>query len=74
MQPLPTARTYARIGAWHSILGLSGPTPCADDIRRARRRLQLSCHEDKGGSAELSQLINRATDILLERCPEVRAQ
>ena len=71
---LASARRYARIGAWYAILELSESNPCADDVRRARRRLQLSCHEDKGGSADLSQLINHAADILLERCPEVRAQ
>eukprot|EP00969_Alexandrium_andersonii_P291736 12893992-Alexandrium_andersonii.AAC.1 len=66
---LESARACARQGAWHAILGLPR-SASADDIRKARRRLQLSCHEDKGGSGELSQLINRAADVLLERCPE----
>ena len=71
--PVDSARLCAHKGRWHTILGLQAGAS-ADDIRRARRRLQLSCHEDKGGSGELSQLINRAADVLLERCPEVRAQ
>jgi len=70
---LETARACARLGAWHAILELP-LNASADAIRRARRRLQLGCHEDKGGSGELSKLINRAADVLLERCPEVRAQ
>ena len=70
---LESAKACARQGAWHAVLGLERGA-CVDDIRKARRRLQLSCHEDKGGSGELSQLINRAADTLLERCPEVRAQ
>jgi curved DNA-binding protein CbpA len=70
---LETARRCARQGSWHTILGLP-QSASADAIRRARRRLQLRCHEDKGGSGELSQLINRAADVLLERCPEVRAK
>ena len=70
---LEAARVYARRGDWHALLGLRF-NASADDIRKARRRLQLGCHADKGGSGELSQLINRAADELLERCPEVRAQ
>jgi len=70
---LETAERYARQGYWYAILGLP-QSASADDIRRARRRLQLRCHEDKGGSGGLSQIINRAADVLLERCPEVRAK
>ena len=74
---LETAQHYARQGDWHALLGLQSSSATggsAADIRKARRRLQLSCHSDKGGNPELSQLINRAADILLEQCPEVRAQ
>ena len=68
-----TARAAAQQGRWHAVLGLR-PGASADEVRKARRRLQLSAHTDKGGSAELSQLINQAADKLLERCPEVREQ
>ena len=67
---LEAARAAARQGRWHSILGLR-PGASADEVRKARRRLQLTAHTDKGGSTELSQLINQAADELLERCPKV---
>ena len=70
---LEAARAAAQQGRWHAVLGLR-PGASADEVRKARRRLQLSAHTDKGGSAELSQLINQASDKLLARCPEVREQ
>ena len=70
---LEAARAAAQQGRWHAVLGLR-PGASADEVRKARRRLQLSAHTDKGGSAELSQLINQAADQFLERCPEVRVQ
>ena len=69
---LETAQHHARRGDWHALLGLQSSSSAAD-IRKARRRLQLSCHSDKGGDPVLSQLINHAADILLEQCPEVWA-
>ena len=66
---LEAARAAAQQRRWHSILGLRQGAS-ADDIRKARRRLQLTAHTDKGGSKELSQLINLAADELLERCPK----
>ena len=59
-------------GRWHAVLGIR-PGAHADEIRKARRRLQLTAHVDKGGCAELSQLINQAADELLARCPKPRA-
>ena len=69
---LETAQHHARQGDWHALVGLQSSSSAAD-IRKARRRLQLSCHSDKGGDPELSQLINQAADILLARCPEAWA-
>ena len=70
---MPTALEAARVAAqqrrWHAVLGLK-PGASADEVRKARRRLQLTAHTDKGGCLELSQLINRAADELLERCPK----
>ena len=69
---MPTAPEAARAAArqrrWHAVLGLN-PGASADEVRKARRRLQLTAHTDKGGSKELSQLINQAADQLLEQCP-----
>ena len=69
---LEAARTAAQQRRWHLILGLR-PGACADEVRKTRRRLQLTAHTDKGGSKELSQLINHAADELLEQCPKARA-
>ena len=66
---LEAARAAAQQRRWHSILGLR-PGASADEIRKARRRLQLTAHTDKGGSTELSQIINQAADELLERGPK----
>ncbi len=63
------ARAAAQQGRWHAVLGLR-PGASADEVRKARRRLQLTAHTDKGGSKELSQLINHAADELLEQCPQ----
>ena len=67
---LATARAAARQGKWHSILRLP-LNATTEQIRQARRRLQLSAHTDKGGCAEMSQLINQAADELLSRRPEI---
>ena len=69
---LESAQHHARQGDWHALLGLQSSSSAAD-IRKARRRLQLYCHSDKGGDPELSQLINQAADIFLARCPEAWA-
>ena len=66
---LEAARAAAHQRRWHTILGLE-PGASADEVRKARRRLQLTAHTDKGGSKELSQLINLAADELLEQCPQ----
>ena len=66
---LEAARAAAHQRRWHTILGLE-PGASADEVRKARRRLQLTAHTDKGGSNELSQLINLAADELLEQCPQ----
>ena len=66
---LEAARAAAQQRRWHAVLGLNLGAS-ADEVRKARRRLQLTAHTDKGGSKELSQLINQAADELLERCPE----
>ena len=68
---LEAGRAAAKQGRWRSVLGLR-PGASADEVRKARRRLQFTAHTDKGGSTELSQLINQAADELLERCPTVR--
>ena len=65
---LEAARAAARQRRWHAVLGLA-PGASADEVRKARRRLQLTAHTDKGGSKELSQLINQAADEMLEQCP-----
>ena len=67
---LEAARAAARQGRWHAVLGL-WPGASSDEVRKARRRLQLTAHTDKGGSKEFSQLINQAADELLERGPNV---
>ena len=69
---LDAARVAVQQGRWHAVLGIR-PGPHADEIRKARRRPQLTAHVDKGGCAELSQLINQAADELLARCPKPRA-
>ena len=66
---LEAARAAAQQRRWYLILGLR-PGASADEVRKARRRLQLTAHTDKGGSKELSQLINHAADELLEQCPQ----
>ena len=65
---LEATRAAAQQRRWHAILGLA-PGASADEVRKARRRLQLTAHTDKGGSKELSQLINQAADEMLEQCP-----
>ena len=66
---LEAARAAAQQKRWHLILGLK-PGAVAEEIRKAKRRLQLTAHTDKGGTKELSQLINHAADELLQRCPK----
>ena len=66
---LEAARAAAQQRRWHTILGLKSGAS-ADEVCKARRRLQLTAHTDKGGSKELSQLINLAADELLEQCPQ----
>ena len=66
---LEAARSAAQHRRWHAVLGLR-PGASADEVRKARRRLQLTAHTDKGGSKDLSQIINQAADELLERGPK----
>ena len=66
---LEAARSACQQGRWHAILVVP-PGASANEICRARRRLQLTEHIDKGGCAELSQLISQAADELLTRCPK----
>ena len=49
-----------------AVLGI-GPDADADAIRAAHRRLLGSVHPDRGGSADLTQRINAARDVLLRR-------
>ena len=61
---LEEAKNAASRGDWLSILGL--PASCSErDIHRARRELQRSAHQDRGGCPELSMLINMAADNAL---------
>ncbi|MDO7841431.1 J domain-containing protein [Sphingomonas immobilis] len=48
-----------------AILGVSTSAD-PDTIRAAHRRLVAAVHPDRGGSAELTQRINRARDVLLK--------
>jgi len=66
---LEAARAAAQQKRWHLILGLK-PGASSEEICKAKRRLQLTAHTDKGGTKELSQLINHAADELLQRCPK----
>ena len=47
---MPTALEAARVAAqqrrWHAVLGLN-PGASADEVRKARRRLQLTAHADR---------------------------
>ena len=66
MAQLSDAVTWAHFGAWHKILQIE-PHSNAAQIEKARRTLQRSAHPDKGGSVELSQLVNKAADTLISR-------
>ena len=66
MAQLNEALAAARIGAWHKILQIECGSDAAQ-IERARRTRQRSAHPDKGGSVELSKLINEAADTLLRQ-------
>ena len=66
MAQLSDAVAWAHFGAWHKILQIE-PHSNAAQIEKARRTLQRSAHPDKGGSTELSQLINKAADTLISR-------
>ncbi|MBT5389798.1 MAG: DnaJ domain-containing protein [Alphaproteobacteria bacterium] len=48
-----------------NILGLS-ENASKEDIKKAHRRLILSLHPDKGGSAYLAAKINQAREVLLK--------
>ena len=61
---LEEASKAASQGNWPLILRL--PPSCSEhDIHRARRELQRSAHQDRGGCPELSTLINMAADNAL---------
>lgn len=49
-----------------AVLGV-GDEADAETIRAAHRRLVAAVHPDKGGSAELTQRLNVARDVLLKR-------
>ena len=66
MAQLSDAVAAAAIGAWHKILQIECGSDAAQ-IERARRTRQRSAHPDKGGSVELSKLINEAADTLLRQ-------
>ena len=66
MTQLNEALAWAHFGAWHKILQIE-PHSNAAQIEKARRTLQRSAHPDKGGSVELSQLVNKAADTLIGR-------
>ena len=69
---LEQARAAARRQDWFAILGLSFPVS-ERDVLKAKRQLQRHAHQDRGGSAELSQLINLAADKLIDILrPEIR--
>ena len=69
---LEQARAAARRQDWFAILGLSFPVS-ERDVLKAKRQLQRTAHQDRGGSAELSQLINLAADKLIDILrPEIR--
>ena len=66
---LEAAKTASRMCELHTIRGVErGSKP--NEIHKARRTLQREVHPDKGGSLELSTLINRAADELLSRHPD----
>ena len=62
---LSEARAAAHCGDWRRILGLDVAAGL-QEVRKARRTLQLATHPDKGGNAELCQLVNLAADKLEE--------
>ena len=69
---LEQARAATRRQDWFAILGLSFPVS-ERDVLKAKRQLQRTAHQDRGGSAELSQLINLAADKLIDILrPEIR--
>ena len=49
-----------------AVLGVSADAD-AEAIRGAHRRLVTAVHPDKGGSADLTQRLNAARDMLLKR-------
>jgi hypothetical protein len=53
-------------GAALAVLGLDG-SATESDIRAAHRRLLRSVHPDHGGSAEQTQRVNAARDVLLKK-------
>ena len=73
MASLEESRFAAQMGDSHVILGVDYDATVAQ-IDKARRSLQRDAHHDKGGSLELSQLINDAADHLRLRSPELAQQ
>ncbi|MHA3840964.1 DnaJ domain-containing protein [Sphingomonas aestuarii] len=53
-------------GEARAVLGVSADAD-ADAIRAAHRRLVTAVHPDRGGSADLTQRLNAARDVLLKR-------
>ncbi len=70
---LAEARVAAERGDWWRILGL-GYAAGLQEVRKARRTLQLATHPDKGGNAELCQLVNLAADKLEDMLDFERAE
>ena len=69
---LEQASAAAHRQDWYAILGLKFPAS-EREVLKAKRQLQRTAHQDRGGSAELSQLINLAADELIDLLrPEIR--
>ena len=70
---LAEARVAAGREDWKRILGL-GYGAGLHEVQKARRTLQLVTHPDKGGNAELCQLVNLAADQLEARLDHMRTE
>ena len=63
---LEEAKAAAADGDFWLVLGLPF-SATQNDVRKARRQLQLGAHADKNGDPDMSALINAAADELLAR-------
>lgn len=62
---LPAPPRDLRLEEARAVLGV-GPGADRDEIRAAHRKLMQRVHPDLGGSADLSQRVTAARDVLLE--------